>query len=68
MSEERRPTIDERIEALMVKMRERREEMRLYDEKQRRLDEIERRGRRAILVAIGAYLEELRAAENGDAP
>ena len=76
MDKDRKPTIDERLEALAVNLellsvnvhalqeqsRQFEERQERFAERQAQADERERRGRRAVLTAIEAYLRDL----NGD--
>jgi hypothetical protein len=72
MSEDRKPTIDERLEAitqslelLSVNMHAAQEKAAEYEALQARLDARERKGREALLSGISAYLRALGQEENG---
>ncbi len=65
MSEERKLTIDERLEALTHSLELMQLESERHQEEIARLDARERRARQALLVGIAAYLNALD--ENGDA-
>jgi hypothetical protein len=68
MSEEKRkPTIDERLEALTHSLELMALDIEVTREEQQRLDRRERAAREALLTGIAAYLRALGAA-NGDDP
>ena len=56
---EKKPTIDERLEALTRSLELFAADMREMREREERLDARERRGRAAILAALAAYLNAL---------
>ena len=56
---ERKPMIDERLEALTQSLELFAADMRKMREREERLDARERRGRAAILAAVAAYLNAL---------
>jgi hypothetical protein len=69
MTPPRKPTIDERLEALTQSLelltRDHEAKTRRLDEEMRRLDRRERNAREALLSGIAAYLQALKADDNG---
>jgi hypothetical protein len=72
MSEEKKPTIDERIEALthslelfQLEQKQHVEQMKLHAAEMKRLDQRERKARQALGAAIAAYIEALDDDEHG---
>lgn len=59
MEEERKPTIDERLEALRQTVELMSHDTEAWAAQQKRLDERERRARRAMMEGIRAYLKVL---------
>ena len=64
--DEKKPTIDERLEALVQSLELMRLDQEAYDAKMRKLDARERSARNALLTGIAAYFEALKEDENGN--
>ena len=64
--DEKKPTIDERLEALAQSLELMRMDTEAFQAEVRRLDARERRARNALLSGITAYLQALKEDENGN--
>jgi hypothetical protein len=65
MTPPRKPTIDERLEALTQSLELMHHENERQRAEMRRLDRRERNAREALLAGISAYLQALKADDNG---
>jgi len=57
--EDRKPTIDERLEAVAQNLELMSHDLEAWKEEQKRLDARERRARNALLAGIAAYMQAL---------